>query len=529
VESSGGVGVWFDATGTSHWKPALGHATPASGKSAWHIDMEEENMTGEEMSATTGLAEVAVRGSRRGRLLTATLAAFALLLLGVGGSSASAKLVHPFISSFDGSGTPAGSMNAHGIAVDNSSSVSRGDVYVSGFSFNAPLPVNKFSASGSYLSQIVDAASGPLVGTFAQNAVNMNGDLFVAETGKRTVDEFGPTGAYLSSVELPEESFPWAEAVNSSGEVLIAAANAVYRYDPATSSLSPFSSGPRGGNFEEAFGVAVDDDPSSPSYGHVYVVEPTAKVVDVFDSSGTYLSELTGTPSGPFPGGFNAVVDPASGDLYVDAENAIDEFSPTGAYLTAIDIPNEATVSSVAVNAHSGDIYAAVDGEAVDVFGPAVILPDVTTGPATDLRPTGATLHGHVDPAGGGRITACRFEYGTSSSYGETVPCSSHGPYWRPIDVSANLGWLTPSTTYHFRLSASNANGADYSEDGTFETPPLPTCEKGMAASWSEGHHAYECKCPQNAPQLRGGECRRCDPRARAPWTSQRCPAGRRH
>ncbi len=474
---------------------------------------------GEAMRATTRLARVVVRSSRRGRLFAVMLAAFALLF-SVGGASASAELLHPFISSFDGSETPAGSMNAHGVAVDNSSSVSGGDVYVLGFNFNTPLPVDKFSASGSYLSQIVSTPSGPLAGTFGQGAVDMSGDVFIGETGNHAIEEFGPSGAFLSRIELPEAVFPWAEAITASGEILVASINTVYKYDPATSSLSTFASGTPSAAFEGALGVAVDDDPSSPAFGHVYVVEAETHTVDVFDASGTYLSQLTGTPSGSFASLFHDVVDPASGDLYVTVENSIDEFSPTGTYLATIDIPNEASVASVAVNAHNGDIYAATGGEAVDIFGPAVILPDVTSGPATGLRPTGATLHGHVDPAGGGRITACRFEYGTSSAYGETVACPPHRPYWRPTDITASLAWLTPSTTYHFRLSASNANGASYSEDGTFETPALPTCEKGMVDGWSEGHHAHECQCPPNTSQLRGGKCKLCVPRARL---SRRC------
>jgi hypothetical protein len=441
-------------------------------------------------TATTGLTKAAVRSSRHGRLFAALLTAFALSL-GVGSSSASALLIHPFISSFDGHETPAGSMNAHGVAVDNSSSVSAGDVYVSGVNFNVALPVNKFSATGSYLSQIIETPTAPLAGTFAQDAVNMSGDVFIAETGHNLVDEFGPTGTYLSHIELPEESYPWSEAITHSGEVLIAGLNAVYKYDPATSSLSVFASGTPAGAFENAFGVAVDDDPSSPAYGHVYVTDAGTSTIDVFDASGNYLSQLTGTPSGPFPAAFFDAVDPTSGDLYVPSENAIDEFSPTGAYITTIDIPN-GTVASVAINAKSGDIYASVQGEAVDIFGPAVILPDVSTSSATEVQPTQATLHGYVDSAGGGRINACQFEYGTSLSYGETVPCTPGRVYARSADVRAKLKGLAPATIYHFRLSASNANGANYSEDGTFETSPLPICKPGKPGRWSTGRHREE-------------------------------------
>ena len=89
------------------------------------------------------------------------------------------------------------------------------------------------------------------------------------------------------------------------------------------------------GQFGAVNGVAVDDDPSSPAYGDVYVDDPGKDVVDVFNASGAYQSQLTGTPSGgPFSSPTRVAVDPASGDLYVaDAgSHTIDEFSPTGTW-----------------------------------------------------------------------------------------------------------------------------------------------------------------------------------------------------
>ena len=43
--------------------------------------------------------------------------------------------------------------------------------------------------------------------------------------------------------------------------------------------------------------------------------------------------------------------------------------------------------------------------------------------PATGVTASSATLHGSVNPSGG-EVSACRFEYGTSTAYGANVPCT---------------------------------------------------------------------------------------------------------
>jgi hypothetical protein len=412
-------------------------------------------------------------GTRLRRSVVIALAAVALAVV-VDGSVASAAEIHPFISSFNGE--PGHSMSATGVAVDNSceqhkpaplpepqckaADPSNSDVYVSDKSNGV---VDKFSASGTYLSQLTGTPSGPFGSLYGQDAVNASGDVFVPDLFG-AVDEFDPSAVYVTQIPKGGEGYTIGVAVNAAGEVFVASGTrAVYKYDPVTSTVSTFATG-----FEGAYGVAVDDDPSSPAYGHVYVVDGTTGVVDVFDSSGARLSQLT-APSGSY----NAVVDAATGDLYVAGSHVVYEFSPTGARMSKIPTSGEA-FTSVAVNATSGDVY--VSGSAgVEIFGPGVIGPDATTSPPTAVQPTEVTLHGRLDPVGGGEVTSCRFEYGTSTTYGETAACSPAAPYTVPTNVSATVGGLSPETEYHYRLSVGNANGTNESEDGTFETTGPPT------------------------------------------------------
>lgn len=60
---------------------------------------------------------------------------------------------------------------------------------------------------------------------------------------------------------------------------------------------------PPTGQFSSPDGIAIDNnDPSSPSVGDVYVVDPGHNVIDKFSATGAYLSQLAETPAGKFVG-----------------------------------------------------------------------------------------------------------------------------------------------------------------------------------------------------------------------------------
>jgi hypothetical protein len=93
--------------------------------------------------------------------------------------------------------------------------------------------------------------------------------------------------------------------------------------------------------------------------------------------------------------------------------------------------------------------------------------PVVTTNPATNVASFSATLNGTVDPHG--LTTTVHFQYGTTTSYGSTTPSQTKtGNTYQ--NVSANISSLTASTTYHFRIVASNSAGTRMGRDRTFTT-----------------------------------------------------------
>ncbi len=103
--------------------------------------------------------------------------------------------------------------------------------------------------------------------------------------------------------------------------------------------------------------------------------------------------------------------------------------------------------------------------------------PVVTTNPATLVASFSASLNALLDPHG--LTTSVHFQYGPTTSYGlTTAPRNETGNTYRK--VSANISSLTASTTYHFRIVATNSAGTTLGSDKTFTTftatgPPVVT------------------------------------------------------
>ncbi|MEI7662917.1 MAG: GEVED domain-containing protein, partial [Bacteroidota bacterium] len=108
-------------------------------------------------------------------------------------------------------------------------------------------------------------------------------------------------------------------------------------------------------------------------------------------------------------------------------------------------------------------------------FTSSPLLPVVTTGGASGIGGTTATLNGTVDA--NNSSSAVSFEYGPTSSYGSTVtadPSSISGHSAQ--SVAAQLSGLVLNTTYHYRIVSTNEAGTSYGEDLTFNTLATPYC-----------------------------------------------------
>ena len=118
----------------------------------------------------------------------------------------------------------------------------------------------------------------------------------------------------------------------------------------------------------------------------------------------------------------------------------------------------------------------------------AAAAPGVEDLVAGSVTQTTATLMARVNPHG--EATTCQFEYGTSTSYGTTVPCPT-SPGAESVDVEEvlPLTGLAAGTTYHFRVTAKGAAhttpGADI--QFTTEAEPAPAPPNNTGGSTNNG------------------------------------------
>src|SRR5207302_2063850 len=119
------------------------------------------------------------------------------------------------------------------------------------------------------------------------------------------------------------------------------------------------------------------------------------------------------------------------------------------------------------------------EGINLDVIGYDLENAVISTNSATNVTSSSATLNGSVNP--NGLTTSVHFEYGLTTSYG--LSTASHNYTGNTTqNVSANITGLSPITTYHFRLVATNSGGTRHGSDRTFSTL-APTGAPGVTTN----------------------------------------------
>jgi len=127
-------------------------------------------------------------------------------------------------------------------------------------------------------------------------------------------------------------------------------------------------------------------------------------------------------------------------------------------------------VAVQARNGYGSSGYSNIEHFVIDV---AVTPPTVTTGSATSVTSSSATLNGTVNP--NGAETTYYFQYGTTPSYGTTTTSTAAGSSTGSVSASASLTGLGSDTTYHYRLVAANSGGTTYGADNWFTTTSSPS------------------------------------------------------
>ena len=102
---------------------------------------------------------------------------------------------------------------------------------------------------------------------------------------------------------------------------------------------------------------------------------------------------------------------------------------------------------------------------------------------------TSHVVNGAINPHG--FATTYQFEYGTTTAYGNATTATASGSGSSVVNVTVTLTGLTPSTTYHYRLDATNSAGTNNFVDTHFTTP-LSTVSVALAGTGSGGVNASD-------------------------------------
>jgi hypothetical protein len=428
------------------------------------------------------------------KLTLATLVVLGALagLLALGGAPALAVKEYVAAGTFGSEGSGNGQFEEPtGVAVNGSSEPlvqpAAGDVYVLD---TGNARVEQFSSTGAYIAQWSGSETPAKGFSFSPEGDSQGiavdgsndpldpsaGDVYVADAGNKSVDQFTATGKYKSQLTgtcaspgtCPGEVIPFPGellglATDPAGNLWVSeSAGNVDEFSDVGAFVQSFNTG-----FGGRSGLAVD------ASGNVYPVFPwltagryeAGKDVAEFGREG--VTALTANS--------------ATGEVLLDLGSSIERFGPAPESkqkpLETFAGEDLSESHGIAVDGASAKdtVYATQRGaDDVEIFND-VLFPGVSAS-YSDVSETGVTLDGIVSPEGEA-VTACRFEYGTTTSYGQSVPCEQTleaiNKTGEPVAVSAKLLGLPPAATRHFRLDATNANGTKYGRDVTISRPVI--------------------------------------------------------
>jgi hypothetical protein len=432
---------------------------------------------------------------------------FAVALLVLSAAPAFASETHVFSTSFGAAGSGAGEVSLvadSGVAVNATTH----DVYVAD---TGNARVDQFSATGTFIRAwgwgVADGlpafetctltcqagTQGAAAGQFTTPtfiAVDNSGgasagDVYVGDRGTNTVSKFSAVGAYISTNDGSGASAPIAGPFGALAGVTLDASGDLWVYDESGRMFELAQDGAFVTDWSSGRGVipnGIDVD----SAGNLYVLTG-AGTVEQFSATGRDVGPVNGDALDPT--GF--ALDRSNGGVYMDSGGGLirhyESSCDAGGNCTAVDTFGAGQLNGaagLAADSSSHEVFVLDTGDArIDVFVPFV-LPDVLTGQAAAVTTTTATLQGSVN-ADSTVLTDCHFSYVDEADYdafasdpyaaGQSVPCAGTPSGSGAAPVTADIAGLTPSTVYHFRLSAANSNGVVPGADQTFATtgPPL--------------------------------------------------------
>jgi streptogramin lyase len=181
------------------------------------------------------------------------------------------------------------------------------------------------------------------------------------------------------------------------------------------------------------------------------------------NGSAAVVTPTGGTLTNPF-----GIVAGADGRMYVAGKGSANvvRISADGSAFQFYGLPDSEPFNII--NGFDGDIWFS-DQRKTRIVRLVNAAPRATTGAAAATSASSASASASVDPRG--NDTQVVFDYGPTTAYGSTSAAVAVPNGATPAQVTGVLAGLAPSTTYHVRARATNAEGTATGDDVTFATP----------------------------------------------------------
>ena len=355
------------------------------------------------------------------------------------------------------------------IAVDNSGGVNQGVIYIgSEMGFGGVRKVYNFLPSGKEGEGVHTQIGTSEQARFCGVATDSQEHLYIGHNSGVDIEQTNPDpigSAYVHRFKpgkwLPTGVSPDPQAW------------------PVTGTM--YSMPQSNNSFQETCRIASSSDgdqyfsyyKSGPDFGGK--VEGLFQLAPVARAPRDFFNILPGPPSVIVDEGSTGfAVDQATDDVYFvhgkEGDTRIVRRNEAGELLESFG--SLVFSAGVAIDGDTGTVYVTDAFEAKIKVFTTTIGPDVTYS-SPDVGVTGATVKATVGTAGAGDVTDCKVEYGPDDEYGSVEQCTPDAagtPYSGDTPITAELTGLDKETTYHYRVSATNANGTSQGPDRTFTT-----------------------------------------------------------
>ncbi len=297
----------------------------------------------------------------------------------------------------------------------------------------------------------------PIVASFI--AIDPADKVYVGDENR--IQRFDTEGVFQSQIALPGKTVR-SLATDAAGNLYYAANGpGIHKISSAGVPLAPETFELPNVDFAASIPTAVAVDVA----GNVYAIRPTtsghpADVILEFDPAGKVIASFG---EGEFDGSTGLAANLCAGS----------------------EAPGNLLVTNVGGGTfHTKDFVRAYGTQPNGCF-------KALTGAASKIEETSATLNGTVNPLGS-LSSECRFQYGTTTSYGSIAPCAesaaSIGEGTKPVPVHVGLSGLQRGTVYHYRLLAKVAGTSEKGPDRSFKTlgPPVISADYTVDATATE-------------------------------------------